>query len=69
MYKLKNMTSEKNIIKLEKEIIVKMMNIKSGKITPKDSGIGKMINLMKSIDEPLYDKIISDYKLIISSLN
>lgn len=63
------MTSEKNIIKLEKEIIVKMMNIKSGKITPKDSGIGKMINLMKSIDEPLYDKIISDYKLIISSLN
>ena len=69
MYKLKNMTSEKNIIKLEKEIIVKMMNIKSGKITPKDSGIGKMINLMKSIDESLYDKIISDYKLIISSLN
>ena len=69
MYKLKNMTYEKNIIKLEKEIIVKMMNIKSGKITPKDSGIGKMINLMKSIDEPLYDKIISDYKLIISSLN
>ncbi len=69
MYKLKNMTSEKNIIKLEKEIIVKMMNIKSGKITPKDSGIGKMINLMKSIDEPLYDKMISDYKIIISSLN
>lgn len=56
------MASEKNIMKLEKEIRVKMMNIKSGKITPSESGIGKLINLMKSIDEPLHDSIMVEYR-------
>ncbi len=63
------MASEKNIVKLEKEIRVKMINIKSGKITPKDSGIGKLINLMKSIDEPLHDSIIIEYKEALKKLN
>lgn len=31
------MASEKDIIKLEKEIRAKMMQIKNGKLTPKDS--------------------------------
>lgn len=62
------MASEKNIIKLEKEIRVKMMSIKSGKVLPKDSGIGKLINLMKSIDEPLYEEIMSEYKRVLSGL-
>ena len=62
------MASERDLIRLEKEIRVKMMNIKSGKLLPKDSGIGKMINLMKSFDEPLYEKIMSEYKSILTSI-
>lgn len=61
------MASEKNIIKLEKEIKVRMIQIKNGKITPAESGIGKFINLMKSIDEPLYDKLMAEYKTILKN--
>ena len=45
-----------------------MMQIKSKKITPKDSGIGKLINLMKSFDEPLFDKIMDEYKKVLNEL-
>ncbi len=62
------MTHEKNLIKLEKEIRIKMINIKSGKITPGESGIGKLINLLKPLDEPLYNNIMSEYKGIIVSI-
>ena len=62
------MASERELIKLEKEIRLKMVSIKSGKLLPKDSGIGRLINLMKSFDEPLYEKIMSEYKLILNSL-
>jgi hypothetical protein len=60
------MTTEKNLLKLEKEIYQKIAQIKSGKLLPKDSGIGKMINLMKSLDEPTYDRILQDYKKALS---
>lgn len=63
------MSTEKNLIKLEKEIRVKMMNIKSGKLLPKDSGIGKLINLMKAIDKPLYDSIMEEYKKVLKNLS
>ena len=62
------MAREKDIIRLEKEIRSKMMQIKSKKITPKDSGIGRLINLMKSFDEPLFDKIMDDYKKVLNEL-
>jgi len=62
------MSNERNLIKLERDIKTKMNLIKDGKILPKDSGIGKMINLMKSLDEPLYDRIMVEYKNILSSL-
>lgn len=62
------MAREKDIIKLEKEIIAKMMQIKSGKVLPKDSGIGRLINLMKAFDEPLYDKMMVNYKSVLSNL-
>lgn len=61
------MSIEKNIVKLEKEIRGKMIAIKNGKTLPKDSGIGKLINLMKSFDEPLYDKIMKEYKEILKN--
>jgi hypothetical protein len=63
------MSNERNLIKLEKDIKTKMNLIKDGKLLPKDSGIGKMINLMKSLDEPLYDRIMVEYKKILSNLN
>ena len=58
---------EKNLIKLEKEIRNKMMHIKSGEKTPAESKIGKLINMMKSFDEPLYDIIMIEYKSILGS--
>lgn len=62
------MKNEKNLIKLEKEIYQKIMQIKSGKLLPKDSGIGKLINLMKTLDEPTYDKLLKEYKSALSGL-
>lgn len=62
------MANERDLIRLEKEIYSKMKQIKSRQLLPKDSGIGKMINLMKSLDEPLYDKIMIEYKSILNSL-
>jgi len=62
------MANERDLKRLEKEIYLKMRSIKNGTLLPKDSGIGKMINLMKALDEPLYDKILSEYKSILASL-
>lgn len=62
------MKNEKNLTKLEKEIRGKMMQIKSGKITPADSGIGKLINLMKSFDEPLHGQIMNEYKQLLTTI-
>jgi hypothetical protein len=62
------MANERDLIRLEREINSKMKQIKSGQLLPKDSGIGKMINLMKNLDEPLYDKILSEYKKILNDL-
>lgn len=60
------MATEKNINKLEREIRAKMMQIRSGKTTPKDSGIAKLINMMKSFDEPLHGQIMNEYKQLIT---
>jgi hypothetical protein len=62
------MASEKELIKLEKEIRSKMIQIKSGKITPAESGIGRLINLMKKFDEPLFEKLMSEYKTILKCI-
>jgi len=59
---------ERNLIKLEKEIKTKMIQIKNGKISPKDSGIGTLINLMKTLDEVLYTSLLADYKVVLSSI-
>ena len=59
------MAKEKDLIRLEKEIKTKMGGIKNKKLTPAESGIGKLLNLMKSFDEPLFEKLISEYKKIL----
>lgn len=62
------MAREKDIIRLEKEIKSKMVQIKNKKLTPSESGIGRLINLMKTFDEPLFDKLMSDYKQILKDI-
>jgi hypothetical protein len=64
----KNMAKEKDLIRLEKEIRGKMVQIKNKKMTPAESGIGKLLNLMKSFDEPLFEKLISEYKKILTDI-
>jgi hypothetical protein len=61
------MKNEKNLLNLEKNIKLKMNLIKEGKLLPKDSGIGKLINSLKPLDEPLYDKIMVEYKDILAN--
>ena len=53
---------------LEKRIIAKMQAIKTKKETPAESGIGKLINLMKNIDEPCYENLMSEYKAVLNTI-
>jgi hypothetical protein len=50
--------------KLEKQIRGKFLAIRIGKETPASSGIGKLINQMKVVDLPLYEKLLAEYKSI-----
>ncbi len=59
------MASERDIQRLEKEIFARMVSIKNGKMTPKESGIGKLFNVLKGIDEVSYEKNIKEYKNIL----
>lgn len=57
------------IKKLEKQILGKMLAIKTNKSTPKDSGIAVLINKMKTLDEPLYDNLLEKYKVVLEKYN
>lgn len=58
---------ERNLIQLEKQIKTKIRAIDNGTLTPKESGIGKLMNLLKPLDEPLYDELISIYKQVLKN--
>ncbi len=45
-----------------------MEEIKKRQVTLKDSGIGALMNSLKKIDEALYEKILPDYKKMVSEL-
>lgn len=60
--------SKKLINDYEKLIKTKMLAIKSKNLTPKDSGIGKLINKLKLMNEPLYDELLAEYKKILYSI-
>lgn len=62
------MANERDIKRLEKEILGKMISIKNGKMTPKESNIGKLFTILKKVDEVSYEKAIGDYKKILSNL-
>ncbi|MES2734531.1 MAG: hypothetical protein V4714_22475 [Bacteroidota bacterium] len=56
------------IEKLEKLILGKMGAIKRGESTPKDSGISYEMNRMKTLDVALYEKLLNQYKVILTNL-
>lgn len=58
------MPNEKYLIQLEKTIKQKMVLIKNEKLTKKDSNIGYLFKQLKELDEPLYMKLINEYKKI-----
>jgi len=56
---------EKNIRLLEKKIISGIMSIKNGRLTPKEAGLGKFLNLLKGLDEVSYEQLLRRYKDVI----
>lgn len=59
--------NERELRKLESRIRKNMRDITSGEITPKESGIGTKMNLLKKYDEALFGKIIVEYKEILTN--
>jgi hypothetical protein len=47
---------------LEKTIILKIRKIEKKETSAKDSGVAKLLNTMKEIDEPCYDTLLERYK-------
>ena len=60
--------TEKDLRKLEGTIRSKMEDIKKRRVSLKDSGIGSLMNLLKKVDEALYEKILPEYKEMVSGL-
>lgn len=61
--------TERDLLKLEGTIRKKMEDIRSQRVTLKDSGIGGLMNTLKKVDEALYDKIMPDYKEMVKQSN
>jgi hypothetical protein len=45
-----------------------MEDIRSRRVSLRDSGIGSLMNLLKKVDEALYEKILPEYKKMVSGL-
>ena len=61
--------TERELIKLEASIRNKMEEIKKQRVSLKDSGIGRMMNSLKKVDEALYEKIFPEYKKMVADYN
>lgn len=59
--------NERFLNKTENTIRVGIRNIRDGKQAPKDSGLGKLLNAMKTLDEPLYEELMEMYKKALQS--
>ena len=55
----------RHIRQIERNITLKMSQIKKGEITPAESGIGRQFNRLKDLDEASYEKLLIEYKSII----
>ena len=61
--------TERELRKLEATISTKMEDIRKQRVSLKDSGIGGLMNSLKKIDEALYEKILPEYKKMVSDYN
>ncbi len=61
--------TERELLKLEGTIRSKMEDIKKQRISLKDSGIGGLLNSLKKVDEALYEKILPEYKEMVTRHN
>lgn len=61
--------TERELRKLEATIRNKMEDIKRQRVSLKDSGIGGLLNSLKKVDEALYEKILPEYKKIVTEFN
>jgi hypothetical protein len=61
--------TERELIKLEATIRIKMEEIKKQRVSLKDSGIGGLMNSLKKVDEALYEKILPEYKKMAKDSN
>jgi hypothetical protein len=61
--------TERELKKLEGTIRQKMEDIKKQRVSLKDSGIGGLMNTLKKVDEALYDKILPEYKKMVTDFN
>jgi hypothetical protein len=61
--------TERELRKLEGAIRTKMEEIKKQRVSLKDSGIGALMNSLKKVDEALYEKILPEYKKMVSDSN
>ncbi|HEX5169779.1 MAG TPA: hypothetical protein VFW11_11445 [Cyclobacteriaceae bacterium] len=61
--------TERELIKLEGTIRMKMEDIKAQRVTLKASGIGGLMNTLKKVDEALYESILPEYKKMVTDFN
>jgi hypothetical protein len=61
--------TERELIKLEGTIRTKMKDIIAQRVSLKDSGIGSLMNVLKKVDEALYEKIMPEYKDMVKNFN
>lgn len=61
--------TEKDLRKLEGTIRKKMEEIKAQRVSLKDSGLGGLMNTLKKADEALYEKIMPEYKKMVTDYN
>ena len=61
--------TERELIRLEGTIRKKLEDIRKQRVTLKDSGIGGLMNSLKKVDEALYEKILPDYKKMVTEHN
>ena len=61
--------TDRELIKLEATIRNKMTEIKSQRVSLKDSGIGVLMNTLKRADEASYEKILPEYKKMVADYN
>lgn len=53
---------------LERKIRGGMMGIKNKTKTPQEAGLGAFFNKLRTMDEALYEKLISEYKDILTKM-